>query len=132
LAGSHYFGLGVRFAETMDRDGKFLTPDGKLGDVVRGAERLTPAAWCAYAAAADGRPVTVAVFDHPNNPRHPARMFTMSGPFAYLAATLNLWKEPLEVKAGAPLVLRYGVVAWDGQPDAAKIAAAYKRWAGIR
>ena len=40
---------------------------------------------------------TVAVFDHPTNPRHPATMFTMPN-FAYISATLNLMKEPLKVE----------------------------------
>ncbi len=128
LGGSHYFGLGMRFVESMDKDGRLITPGGGQGEAVRGTEQLLPAAWCAYTASADGKPVTVALFDDPKNVRHPARMFTMTGPFAYLSATLNLSKEPLEVKAAEPLTLRYGVAAWDGAVEPARIEAAYKRW----
>ncbi len=128
LGGSHYFGLGMRFVESMDRVGKFFNSESKEGTVVRGGERLTAARWCAYTAPADGKPVTVAMFDDPNNVRHPALFFTMPAHFAYISATLNLWKQPLEVKPGEPLVLRYGVALWDGEVEAAEVEKLYKLW----
>jgi hypothetical protein len=128
LTGSHYYGLGARFVASMDQNGAFSNSAGATGEVVRGTERLTPAAWCAYAAAVDGKPVTVAIFDHPSNLRHPARMFTMAAKFAYLGATLNLWKEPYTLAGGRPLDLRYGVAVWDGKADRAAIAGLYERW----
>ena len=70
----------------------------------------------------DGKPVTVAIFDHPKNLRHPAKMFTMSTPFAYLSATCNVWKEPITIKAGKPLDLRYGVAVWDGEVEKTAVA----------
>jgi hypothetical protein len=127
LTGSHYFGLGTRFVESMDKAGRFFNSEGKEGPVVRGNERLTPAKWCAYASKADGKPVTVALFDHPKNLRHPARFFTMR-PFAYLGATFNLWKEPLVLKAGQPLDLRYGVALWDGEVEATEVDRLYQQW----
>lgn len=128
LTGSHYYGLGARFVIPMDKDGVFLNAADAAGEPVRGTERLTPAAWCAYRAAAGGKPVTFAVFDHPANLRHPARMFTMMGPFAYLGATLNLWKEPYTLESARPLDLRYGVAVWDGKIEKAAIDALYQRW----
>jgi len=128
LTGEHYFGLGLRFVESMDRGGRFLNAEGSAGESVRGSERLTPAKWCAYTATADGHPVTVAVFDHPSNPRHPARMFTMTPPFAYIAATLNLWKEPMTLKAGEVLELIYGIALWDGELQPAEIERVYRLW----
>jgi len=125
LGGSHYFGLGMRFAESMDKGGRFFNAAGKEGEIVRGDERLVPAKWCAYTASVGDKKVTVAIFDHPQNPRHPARMFTMAKPFAYLSATLNLWKEPLVIKAGQPLELRYGVAVCDGEVAAAQIERLY-------
>ena len=129
LGGSHYFGLGMRFVASMDKAGHFFNPDGKAGEAVRGRERLTPAGWMAYTASVEGKPVTVAMLDAPTNPRHPARFFTMPAPFAYLSATLNLWKEPLEVPATRPLVLRYGVALCDGLVPAAELEKLYRRWA---
>ena len=76
---------------------------------MRGTEQLTRSDWFAYTAAVNGKPVTVAMFDHSQNARHPAWWFTMTKPFAYLAATLNMHREPLQVDSGKPLVLNYGV-----------------------
>jgi hypothetical protein len=128
LSGSHYFGLGMRFLESMDKGGEFLNTEGKLGDIVRGTERISRADWCAYTAEADGKPVTIAMFGHPENMRHPTHWFTMTSPFAYLAATLNLYKEPLEVNSDKPLVLRYTVAVWDGRIDKSKIDQVYRLW----
>jgi hypothetical protein len=72
------------------------------------------------------------MFDDPKNPRHPAKMFTMSKPFAYLSATLNLWKEPMELKCGAELDLCYGVAVCDGKLGAAGIEKLYQRWLTLR
>ena len=128
LTGSHYFGLGMRFLESMDTGGEFLNAAGEAGDIVRGAERLARADWCAYTAEADGKPITIAMFGHPENLRHPTHWFTMTTPFAYLAATLNLHKEPLEVISDKPLVLRYAVAVWDGRVEKSKIEQLYRRW----
>ena len=128
LTGSHYFGLGMRFLESMDTGGQFLNAAGQEGDVVRGAEKLIRADWCAYTAKADGKLVTIAMFGHPENHRHPTHWFTMTTPFAYLAATLNLHKEPLDVTSDKPLVLRYAVAVWDGRIGKSKIDGIYHRW----
>ena len=127
LTGGHYHGLGMRFVQSMDADGTFRNVARADGEVVRGDEKLTPAAWCAYSAEADGNPVTAAMFDAPDNPR-PALWFTMHTPFAFLSATMNTWKEPLEVTPGEPLVVRYGVALWDGAAQTKDIAATYRRW----
>jgi len=87
--------------------------------------------WCAYTAPVDNKPVTVAMFDHPENARHPASWFTMKTPFAYLSATLNLAKEPMTLTAGKPLRLRYGVALWDGKIEAGQIGRAYQTWVGL-
>mgnify|MGYP000369888321 CR=1 FL=1 len=129
LDGRHYFGLGMRFVASMDKDGVFFNADGKDGEVVRGTEKLTPVRWMAYTASVDGKPVTVAIFDHPKNPRHPAPVFTMTGGFAYMSATLNLWKEKLEIPAGKPLLLRYGVALWDAKAEPHQVEALYRQWA---
>lgn len=127
LSGAHYFGLGMRFLTSMDEGGRFFNPENLEGEVVRGSERLTPVRWMAYAAQANGKPVTVALFDSPSNPRHPATMFTMA-PFAYLSATLNLTKEPLDIPAAKPLDLAYGVAVWDGHAAPEQVESLYRLW----
>jgi hypothetical protein len=126
LTGSHYFGLGMRFVESMDKAGRFFNSEGTEGPIVRGSERVTPARWCAYTSNADGKPVTVAILDHPQNARR-AYFFTMR-PFAYLSATINLWKDPLEVKAAAPLDLRYGVAVCDGTLGPEQVERLCRQW----
>jgi hypothetical protein len=128
LTGSHYFGLGMRFVESMDVNGQFRNAEGKTGEIVRGDERLTPANWCAYTAQADGKPVTVAMFGHPDNVRYPTLWFTMTKPFAYLSATMNLHREPLKVASDKPLVLRYAVALWDGPVQDDQISRIYQAW----
>ncbi len=127
ITGHHYYGLGMRFLVSMDKGGRFFNADDNPGENVNG-QRLTPVKWCAYTAKADGRPVTVAIFDHPANLRHPNKMFSMTAPFAYLSATLNAWKEPITLKAGQPLKLCYGVALWDGEIDKTKVEKLYQRW----
>ena len=95
------------------------TPTTRPADFIQRRQRFTPTRWCAYTAKAEGRSVTVALFDHPANLRHPAHMFTMNTPFAYMSATMNVWKEPITVAAGHPLNLCYGVALWDGEADKA-------------
>jgi hypothetical protein len=128
ITGSHYHGLGMRFLKSMDLTGTHRNADGKSGTVFRGDERLLRSTWCAYTANADGKPVTVAMFDHPQNPRHPATFFTMTKSFAYLSATLNLHKEPLKVVSDKPLVLRYAVAVWDGKIESDRIEKLYRQW----
>jgi hypothetical protein len=125
LTGSPYFGLGMRFVASMDAGGVFVNADGKTG--VSGTNNAR-SAWCAYSASADGKPVTVAMFDAPANPRHPATWFTMDQGFAYLSATLDLSRQRLVVEPGKPLKLRYGVAVWDGKVAPQSIAAAYREF----
>jgi hypothetical protein len=131
FTGHHYYGLGLRFLKSMDTGGRFFNANDKIGPVVRGDERLTPTKWCAYTAKADGKPVTVAIFDYPTNFSYPSKMFTMGDAgksFAYLAATLDGWKKPVVVKSDKPLELTYGVAVWDGEVDRATVEKLYQRW----
>jgi hypothetical protein len=128
LSGSHYFGLGMRFVRAMDEKGQFRNADNQPGVIFRGEERLVDSRWCAYTAQVDGQDVTVAMFGHPDNPRHPTAWFTMATPFAYMAATMRLHEKPLVIPPGEPLTLRYGVALWDGQIETAEIEAMYRKW----
>jgi hypothetical protein len=138
LWGRHYFGLGMRFVESMDTGATIVTPSDDAGTTVRGSETLTRATWCAVQGKADGKPVTIAMFDAPDNPRHPATWFTMNVPFAYLSATLDLdkdnglSKEQMTISRDKPLKVKYGVAAWDGDVDKATIERAYQVWLKLR
>ena len=129
LTGNCYFGLGMRFLASMVKGGRFFfSADKKEATIVHGDQQVTPARWSAYTASAEGKPVTVAIFQGPVNARFPSPIFTMLTPFSYQSATLNLWKEPLVLKPGQPLDLRYGVALWDGQTDPAAVEALYQQW----
>ncbi|HPU97315.1 MAG TPA: PmoA family protein [Candidatus Hydrogenedentes bacterium] len=119
LSGNHYYGMGLRFPQAMDGKTRFVYAEGGRDEIFRGDERLIrEAAWCAAVSSAEGKPVTVAFFDCPENTR-PAVWFTMNEPFAYLSATLALHETPMQVSSEAPLRVRYGVALWDGEvsPD---------------
>jgi len=128
LWGNHYFGLGMRFVREMDGCTEFLHPERSEGKVYRGDERLTPGPWCACWSEVQGKPVTVALFEHPLNPRYPGTFFTMSVHFAYLSATLNLHEQPRTLRADDTLALRYGVALWDGHADASAIEQRHQEW----
>jgi len=128
LTGSHYYGLGMRFLESMDKGGTFTFGSDDEGEIVGGDERLTRAPWAAYTAEAGGKPVTVAMFNDPANMRSPTYWFTMHTPFAYLSATLNLHREPLQLLQGVGMPLRYGVAVWDGKQEKPAVEKAYKEW----
>ena len=82
----------------------------------------------AYVTSADGKPVTVAMFSKPSNYRHPTYWFTMTTPFAYITATLNLDKQPHNMKRGSPLDLTYGVAVFDGKQDVLAIDKVCNQW----
>jgi hypothetical protein len=131
ITGSHYQGLGMRFVTSMDGPDTFLHASGAVGPVVRGSEHVTPSSWSAYAGSVEGKPVTAALFDHPKNARAPAGMFTMFKPFSYLSATPNVWKQPLELKAGETLDLRYGVAVLDGAAGREQLESLHKAWLAL-
>jgi hypothetical protein len=124
----HYAGLGIRFLRKMDKIGSFIFPDGSNSTSVRGTEKVTPDKWCAYVTSAGDNPITVAMFSAPANFRHPTYWFTMTAPFAYISATLNLYREPHILKPGSPLDLVYGIAVFDGKRDDSIIEAAYLEW----
>ncbi len=129
LGGSHYFGLGIRFVQSMDKGGKMIAADGKKSRSLPGGFAwIAPARWMAYTAPAEGKTLTVAIFDHPQNPRFPGGIFHMTQPFAYLSATIGLGDKPYEIKAEKPLTLRYGAALWDGEVGPEKIEAVYRLW----
>jgi len=127
IGGSNYFGLGMRFVKSMDNNGTFINATDKEGETLSGKQRLVLAKWCAYQSAVDGKPVTVAMFDHPKNFR-PVTWFTMLKPFSYLSATLKYHENPFVLKSKDELSLKYGVAVWDGKQSKEVIEKAYQKW----
>ncbi len=127
ISGNHYYGLGMRFLQSMDKIGTFLNSQKSDGEVFNGTEKLTEAEWCAYSVDANGMPVTVAMFDTPDNPK-PVTWFTMTDPFSFLSATLRYHEAPFDLNAGQTLTLRYAVAVWDGLIKPEEIEQQYHSW----
>jgi len=130
LGGNHYHGLGMRFDASMDKGGEFFIGDpGTAEKVGGGDETLTPCKWMAYTADLEGKPVTVALFDSPKNPRQ-MLAFTMGNgsAFAYLSATVNLYREPLELDQGQAVTFCYGVAVWEGKQTSEDVNITYRKW----
>jgi hypothetical protein len=127
LTGTLYHGLGLRFLESMDKAEGFFNAEGKTGVEGTNDQRSS---WCAFTAEADGKPVTIALFDLDKNPRHPATWFTMNTAFSYMSATLNLSREPFDLQQGKSLTLVYGVALWDGKVDRLEVERTYRLWLG--
>jgi hypothetical protein len=118
-----YDGMGIRFVHGMDK-GNVLNSHGTA--TIAGANGEN-AAWCAYSGPLDGRPAGAAIFDHPENPRHPAPFFVMNDPFGYLSAAPT-FREPFVLGDGERLRLRYAVVTFNGAPDRPALDSLYQRW----
>jgi len=130
LRGHHYSGLGMRFVQEMDNDGRYFNDTGEPGEIFNGDERLKRCRWMAYTAKLDGQPVTVALLDHPSNPV-PMTAFTMgdaSNTFAYLSAAKNLHRVPVELKTGETFAVKYRVAVWDGEVTPETVEAKYREF----
>ena len=122
LGGHEYHGLGMRFLQSMDNGRYFAAATAEPEKGIHGL--LTPCRWMAYTAEANGKPVTLALFDTKDNPR-PMLAFTMGGAgnneFAYLSATANLHREPITLTKEKPVTFRYRIALWDGEKNAGDV-----------
>lgn len=114
-------------------DTRLLLDDGTDHDRVLGI----PSRWCDLSGPLDeaGGDVGVLIADHPDNPRHPVPWYASTRAATYgdegwsnFANAAFLWDAPLEVAAGAPLVLRHLVVVHDGAWDAGRCEQAWQGW----
>ncbi len=115
--------------------GHIVTAKGERDAAVWG----TRAAWCDYFAARNGRTYGVAIFDHPQNLRHPtwwmARDYGLfaANPFGQrdfeAAAKHPPGKGDYTIPAGGRLTLRYRFYFHTGDEQAARIAERYAEYA---
>lgn len=74
------------------------------------------ARWVAYQGTAqNGRDAVVAIFDHPDNPRHPS-FWQSRTQYPYLNPSFTC-KEDYTLAAGKSLTLRYGILVHHGSAD---------------
>lgn len=80
----------------------------------------------------DEKTAGIAIFDHPSNPRHPAPWYLAMDkkvPFGYFGPAL-LFKEPLSLRAGRKLELKYRINLHSGRLDHGQLEEQWKRFAG--
>ncbi len=126
--------MGVRVIDalTEKQGGKLSNALGQTGEKnVWGRQ----ADWCAYAGKVDGKPVAIAILDHPANPHRAcwhARGYGLmaANPFGRDKSGFPDRKgktDLVRIAKGEKLTLRYALVVLDGEWDTAQktIAEAY-------
>lgn len=95
-----------------------------------------PAEWVDYSGTIGGQPVGIAIFDHPQNFRHPttwhARGYGLfsANPFGLRAFTEDPKRDgSYTIPSGGSLTLRYRVLIHPGDERQAHIADAYRQYA---
>lgn len=96
-----------------------------------------PADWCDESGMIDGKPYGVAIFDHPENPRHPTTWHTRE----YGLHAANIFGlhdfDPkhvpkgagdLKLEAGKTLAFKYRILFHQGDAAAAKLDERFKEW----
>ncbi len=102
---------------------RLLFPDSSTSDRPTGIR----ATWCDLSGVLDGGPDLtggIAIFDHPENPRHPSPWYGSTGAGHYINAAF-LFHEPMSVAKGQSLTFRYRVLVHDGLWDVPRLQAAY-------
>jgi hypothetical protein len=126
LTGATYHGLGMRYVQELDALANHSYA-GRKPDLVNRQE-VSPAKWAAVSFAAPAQPATIALVPHPANARGDGAFFSMLTPFAYLAATQGLDKEPLVYHSGDKFTLRYLVLLYPEVKTTEALEARARRW----
>jgi hypothetical protein len=132
--------MAVRLAETM----RVTQPKGKKGDghivnsngVRDGKAWSKKANWCDYYGPVDGKTVGIAIFDHPQNPRHPTwwhvRDYGLfaANPFGQhdFESLPDKSAGNLTVPAGKSITFRYRFYLHEGNDQQAKVAERYEQY----
>jgi len=122
-----YGGFAIRMAAEFCGDPKAGKPGWTF---VRSQEqkKTKGARWMAYCGVAqNGKPAGIAIFDHPDNPRHPALWQTRSH-YPYLNPSFTC-RQDYTLSPGKPLVLKYGVLVHDGKATGETLEKAWRSFA---
>jgi type 1 glutamine amidotransferase len=107
-----YAGLSMRFSQDLF-DPRFINSDGSSSKA-----HGDTGPWKYYGLKSiQGRPCGIAIFDHPGNPRHPARWFvedSPADPFYYFGPA-PLFEAPIRLAPGQSLRFRYRVLVLPGE-----------------
>lgn len=129
--------MAVRLAETMRLKGKvghghIVNSTGVRDDQTWGKR----ADWCDYYGPVDGKTVGIAIFDHPQNPRHPTwwhvRDYGLfaANPFGQhdFESLPNKTAGNLVVPDGKSVTFRYRFYLHEGDDQQAKVAERYQQY----
>lgn len=119
--------------ESLPRTGKMVNAEGLEGERQVWGKR---SAWVDYYGEVEGEKLGVAIFDHPENPKHPT--FWHSRSYGLFAA--NIFGErdfmadktrdgSVTLEPGGGLRFRYRVVIHPGDTQSARIAELYRQYA---
>lgn len=111
LSGANYFGLGMRFLPELDPLAKHVN-SGNTPDLSDSKQDVATGDWASVSFDVPGKPATLVIYGHPNNPGGAAHFFTMKTPFAYVSATQGLEKESRVYRAGETFKLAYTVLVY--------------------
>ncbi len=130
--------MAVRLAETMRLKGKLGQGHIVNSAGVRDGQTWGKRAdWCDYYGPVGGKTVGIAIFDHPQNPRHPTwwhvRDYGLfaANPFGQhdFESLSNKTAGNLVVPAGKSVTFRYRFYLHEGDDQQAKVAERYKEYA---
>jgi hypothetical protein len=130
--------FGIRIAESMrfnhgkkPGDGHIVLTSGQLDDKAWGKH----SDWCDYYGPVQDKTVGIAIFDHPQNPRHPTTWHVRDyGLFAANPFGLHDFEKAdkgagnMTIEAGKTVTFRYRVYMHEGDTTAAKVAERYKAY----
>ena len=134
--------MAVRVAETMRLTQKNKTGDGHivLSSGARDQETWGKRAdWCDYYGPVHGKIVGIAIFDHPDNPRHPTWWHVRDyGLFAANPFGIHDFeKKPkgtgdFTIPAGQSITFRYRFYLHEGDTQQARVAELYQEYSRTR
>ena len=127
LHGPNYNGLGLRLPESFNHVARFQNSQG-LPYTGPNTQNVIPAAWTSVSGLMDGREVMLVMFGGKENARGDGNFFTMLDPFAYLAVTQGLDRQPLEYAAGDRFSLSYLLTVYAENKSAELIRRRCELW----
>jgi len=121
-----YGGLSFRAARSM-RDHRVIDSEGRVAKAGHGKS----ARWMDFSAAvdADGSAAGIAIFDHPDNPRHPSPWYVSIGRMGYFGPAL-LFNEPYTLAAGESFTLKYRLLLHRGLGVPDELEKEYQAYSG--
>ncbi|MCX6876006.1 MAG: PmoA family protein [Verrucomicrobia bacterium] len=122
-ASGGYAGLSLRFPKGI-KGWNFLTSEGAASAATGNGQ---PACWADFSGPTRTGPVAgITVFDHPANPRHPTRWY-LNAEHPYFSPAL-IYREPMTLKSGATMRLRYRVLVHEGLGEIPKLDAEFNNF----